>query len=233
MNSMLRNALRKNLGLRQQLEKNLLCEEGDVWEAELKKFLRRETCWAAKAKATKSRTSQVQLFPPPPPKLLVDRSKPFDPTTFIAQDWTIWKGPSDGTGIEGEKWQDGCSLDITEIDPRAIGKNNFKTGLEGEETVITGYVKHARLSGKTIQADAKIAQALYEEEGQKTLRFLYDTLGVTWMEFLGTILRSPDGHCSALYLCRRGDGKWVWHCLFLDDARSASDPALGFASPQN
>ncbi|QQG42610.1 MAG: hypothetical protein HYW15_00055 [Candidatus Giovannonibacteria bacterium] len=46
MNIMLRNALRKNIGLRHQLEKNLLGNEGDIWEQELKKFLRQEPCWA-------------------------------------------------------------------------------------------------------------------------------------------------------------------------------------------
>ncbi len=46
MDSMLRSALRASIGLRQQLEKNLLGDDGDTWEAELKKFLRREPCWA-------------------------------------------------------------------------------------------------------------------------------------------------------------------------------------------
>lgn len=54
MNIMLRNALRKNIGLRHQLEKNLLGEDGELWEGELKKFLRKETCWEPLQKKTKA-----------------------------------------------------------------------------------------------------------------------------------------------------------------------------------
>ena len=50
MDSILRSALRKNVGLRHQLEKNLLGEDGDIWEAELKKFLRKEPSWVTPRK---------------------------------------------------------------------------------------------------------------------------------------------------------------------------------------
>ncbi|MDP3727412.1 MAG: hypothetical protein Q8R35_02095 [bacterium] len=45
MNAMLRRALRRNVGLRHQLERNIIGDDGDRWEEELKKFLRREPCW--------------------------------------------------------------------------------------------------------------------------------------------------------------------------------------------
>jgi len=48
MNRMIRNALRNNIGLRHQLEKNLLGDKGDVWEREFNKFLRQEECWVKK-----------------------------------------------------------------------------------------------------------------------------------------------------------------------------------------
>ncbi|TAK57792.1 hypothetical protein EPO17_01015 [Patescibacteria group bacterium] len=230
MNSMLRNALRKNLGLRGQLEKNLLGDQGDVWEAELKKFLRKQTCWASKPKADKAKAKTAKITPPPP--LVIDRTHPFDPSTFIGQGWTIWKGEASGNGLSGEEEQDKRSLIITELDASKLTKEgNFLTGLEGNESVIVGEKKLARLIVKAIQADAKIAEALYKEEGQKTLRFLYDTLGVTWMEFLGTVLRGPGGGRFALCLCRLGSGGWGWCCDWLDSGRDAGNPALGLASP--
>ncbi|MBI3627878.1 MAG: hypothetical protein HY220_04035 [Candidatus Sungbacteria bacterium] len=61
MNPMLRRALRANLGLRHQLEKNLLGADGERWEAELKKFLRQETCWV---KAETPQPAKPQLLAP-------------------------------------------------------------------------------------------------------------------------------------------------------------------------
>ncbi|MEK9131629.1 MAG: hypothetical protein AAB447_01820 [Patescibacteria group bacterium] len=63
MNNMLRAALRKNLGLRQQLEKNLLGDKGNEWEAELKKFLRGEICWAPKPKVAKVKAGTLTDIP--------------------------------------------------------------------------------------------------------------------------------------------------------------------------
>lgn len=45
MDTMLREALRKHRGLRQQVENVLLGEDSDIWEAELKKFVAKRPCW--------------------------------------------------------------------------------------------------------------------------------------------------------------------------------------------
>lgn len=45
MDTMLRRALREYAGLRHQLDRNLLGNEGEVWQEQLKKFLRKEACW--------------------------------------------------------------------------------------------------------------------------------------------------------------------------------------------
>lgn len=45
MDAMLRKALRKYNGLRQQVDNVLLGEDGDVWEAELRNFLAKRLCW--------------------------------------------------------------------------------------------------------------------------------------------------------------------------------------------
>lgn len=63
MNAMLRSALRKFRGLLHQLEVNILGDEGDTWEAELKKFLRKEPCWVKATKtATKAAVTKLLEF---------------------------------------------------------------------------------------------------------------------------------------------------------------------------
>lgn len=153
--------------------------------------------------------------------------KPFTPEKFGC---TIWKGPANGKGLEGEEEQDQRSLLKTTFDPASITEANLQTGLETGELCISGEIKLARLIVKAIQADARFAQTLLEEEGQKTLRFLHDTFGVTWLEFLGTVLRPPLGHRCALCLCRKDVGSWLWNYYWLDLDRNAHNPALGFAS---
>jgi len=165
-----------------------------------------------------------------PAPLAIDRTTPFNPETFIGRGWKIWRGPKNGDGLIGEEEQDKRSLALTQFDPTKITKANFQTGLKAGEVVITGEVKLARVMLGMIQADAKIAEALYKEDGQKTLRYLFDILGVTWLEFLGTILRAPDGCRYVLYLYRDDSGEWDWVCDWLGGVRGASHPALGFAS---
>lgn len=170
---------------------------------------------------------KVVVEPPTGPLVL---PATFNPSTFVGSGWTIWKGPAKGDGLKGDEEQDKRSLALKEVDFRGMTKEaNFLTGLEGSETVVTSEVKRARLIAKAIQADARIGQALFEEEGQKTLRWL-DTLGITWFELLGTTLRRSDGRRGALYLDRQGGGSWGWSYSWLDYDRSAYSPALSLAS---
>lgn len=149
----------------------------------------------------------------------------FTPTKFGC---TIWRGPEKGNGLEGEEEQDKRSLLKTTFDPATITEANLQTGLKKNESVISGEVKRARLVAKMVQADARFAQTLLEEKGQKTLRFLHDTLCITCLEFLGTTLCGPGRRC-AIYLYRLHDGSWYWYCDLLDHGRGADNPALGFA----
>jgi hypothetical protein len=171
---------------------------------------------------------QIVVTPPTDPLVL---PKTFDPTQFISNGWTIWKGDPIGKGLQGDEEQDPRSLALMEVDFTIFTKGgNFLTGLEGSETVVTGEVKRARLIAKMIQADARIGQALFEEKGQTTLRWLYGTLKITWFELLGTTLRSSNGNRYALYLDRRDDGSWYWNCHWLGNSRYAYIPALSLAS---
>ncbi|MEY2664813.1 MAG: hypothetical protein RIT04_621 [Candidatus Parcubacteria bacterium] len=161
-----------------------------------------------------------------PGTLPIDRSRPFNPAKFIGGGWTIWKGPEDGDGLTGKEEQDERSLAITEIN---LANLIIQTGLREGETRVTGEAKQARLMLTAIQADAKIAQMLYEEEGQTTLRWMYKHLDVSWIEFLGTTLRDPRGSRIALCLYRRDGGLWSNGARYLNEQRYATSPALGFA----
>ncbi len=139
-----------------------------------------------------------------PSALVVDRSKPFDPVKFIGRGWEI---------VE----QDERSLALTDIDFSGV---RFESGHQEGEDTITGEVKLERLKAMPeIRLDAKIGQALFEEPGQATLRFIHDHFNVSWFELGGTVLRNSDGRRVFLYLYRFGDGSWSWDCDWLDSDR--------------
>lgn len=128
-----------------------------------------------------------------PGSLFIDRTKAFDPVAFIG---------TDGDIVE----QDERALMLTEID---FSKVRFESGLQDGETAIIGEVKLERLKAlPEIRLDARIGQALHEEKGQTTLRWLYDTYSIAWLELAGTVLRDSDGDRYFLYLGRSGGGKW-------------------------
>lgn len=156
-----------------------------------------------------------------PSVLTVDRSKPFDSTRFLGNGSSVWRGPADGNGLEGEEDQDPRSLALTEID---FSGACFESGHQEGENVITGEVKLERLKQMPdIRLDAEIGQALLDEEDQATLRFLHRTYGITWMEFAGTVLRRSDGRRYFLYLDRGGDGSWAGRYDWLDSDRYRGD----------
>ena len=160
--------------------------------------------------------------------LAIDRSKPFNPAEFLGQGFSIWRGPADGGGMEGEGEQDSRSLALQEVD---FSKVLLETCFEGEETWITGEEKLRRLKASGhIRLDARIGQALYEEEGQRTLRWLHDTHGIRYVDFMGTILRSPDGDRDVLFLYRGDDGGWDRDYYYLECGWRAHDFSAALAS---
>ena len=58
--------------------------------------------------------------PSPTNPLLIDRTQPFNPSTFIREGWSIWKGPIDGNGLKGEEAQDERSLALSEVDRKSV-----------------------------------------------------------------------------------------------------------------
>lgn len=171
-------------------------------------FVRRATAFVA---------NDCQLMIKGPSVLVIDRSKPFDPVKFIGRDWSFWRGPAEGDGLSGDVECDDRALALTEVD---FSKVRFESGHKEDESVIIGEEKLRRLVAMPeIRLDAKAGQTLFEEKGQATLRWLYDIFGITWIEFVGSVLRYPDGHRYFLYLYREDDGSWDWHDHWLGHAR--------------
>lgn len=160
-----------------------------------------------------------QLVIKGPSALVIDRTRLFDPAKFIGKGSSIWRGSADSNGLEGEEDQDSRSLALTEID---FSKVAFEHFLKEGESSITGEGKLIRMKADPcIRYDAKVGQALFEEKGQATLRWLYDTYGITWFELAGTVLRGSGGGRYFLYLDRDVGGSWNWDYRWLGCGRSA------------
>ena len=167
-----------------------------------------------------------------PYELTIDRSKYFDPSAFTGnKDLKIWCGPKNGLGLHGPKEQDQRSLFVDRIDFSDFTRQgNFLNGLRVGEDCITGEIKRWRLIRNSVQADARIAEELFKQEGQQTLRLFYDSFGIENIEFLGTVLRSPRGRRCSLRLYRRTDkwseGSWFYYYAWLGYPSGAKSFAL-------
>ncbi len=157
--------------------------------------------------------------------LMIDRSTVFNPVTFLAmgRGWSIWKGPIDGNGLEGEEQQDARSLALVEIDP---SKLRFEHCMKRGERTITGKEKLVRLKAAEadfIRPDARIAQALFEEPGQTTLEWIRTNRIREWFDFPGTVVRDPHGDPCILCLYY-GGREWLSDCnhITYDGSRAVS-----------
>ena len=153
----------------------------------------------------------------------IDRTVPFDPSSFIGQGWDFWRGPANSNGLRGEVWQDERSLALTEIDCTKIG---LKTCFKRRESDLKGEVLLRRLqaSGDPILLDAGIFQHFWNDPHLFSRCFEGETVGqVNSVLFLGNLLRSPLCRRHVLYLCRiYGELRWFslqlsekWHPNFL------------------
>lgn len=154
----------------------------------------------------------------------IDRSTPFNPVSLLGSGASFWRGPRGGNGRRGKLEQDARSLALTEIDLATI---QFKSYLPDGQTLITGEdrILAVKAVRNDIPLDAQTGLSLYGEEGQKSLRYLYDTKGITWFECLGQTLRDASGLRYSLVLYRLVGGSWSRRCSYLGRDRRASDPA--------
>jgi hypothetical protein len=160
--------------------------------------------------------------------LIINRGVPFNPSKFIGQGWTVWKGPVEGDGLSGKEEQGSRSLAFTEID---FDRVFFETCLFAGETHISGeekIIRHAKMGH--ICADAKIGQELLNEKGQKTLLYLLKEKGIEYLELPDTTLRSPRIERYTLYLYwAPREREWGWSYEWLKRERGASRPSLVLA----
>ncbi len=144
------------------------------------------------------------------PKVLrLDSSHNFDPAEFIGQGWTVWRGPKDGNGLEGEEELDVKESNLAEID---FGQVLFETCLREGETSIKGEEKlqrmiafgNIRLGGKAF-LDLWLDWQANKENS--VLEWLHRNRQITYLDFFGLVLRSPSGNRYVLYLYRDDDGQ--------------------------
>ena len=148
--------------------------------------------------------------------LSIPRPAPFDPVAFIGKGWKVLAGETDNRAVK-----------LTEVD---FARVNFETCLNGEPK-ISGEDKLKRLrEGGDILLDSGVFLALWNEEGHKTLNWLHETKGITYLDFFGTILGSPHGYRNVLCLCRDDDGRWFWSCHWLDHDWYAKNFSASLAS---
>jgi hypothetical protein len=152
------------------------------------------------------------VVPTPPQILVVDRSKRFDPATFVAPNWSIWKGPADGNGLEGEEDQDQRSLALSQID---LAKVRFDTTLRDGEPSVLGEERLRRLKAMPdIRLDALVFQTFYENPDRIPDSWKRDETGnIRHIYFDGTVLRTPDGYRCVPCLYFFG-GRWDWGYFF-------------------
>ena len=149
--------------------------------------------------------------------LKIDRSTPFDPATFMGEGCSIWRGPTNGNGLEGEEQQCEESLTLTEVD---IAKITRKTCLKGKEPFVHGEEFLRRLKrGTSLRLDAKIGQTLLENPH----RIPKDWKG-TCVHFMGTEVRDTSGYRFVLYLCWSG-ARWNWRYNWLGNNFDSHGPA--------
>ena len=213
MDTILSRALREfTTGPLNQLIVNLGGHDGDQWEQQLKRFLRKEPCWIF--------TNNIELEEhikavEESIMIKIDRTEPFNLAQFMVQ----------GSSIEE---QDERALVITEVD---LSKIRLETTLKPGETPVIGEERLKRLKkAGHIRLDAKVFQTLWENQSLIPEKWKEKTNGnTTYIFFDGTVLRNTSGKRCALYLCW-SDGEWSWYFYWLDNDFDASYPSAVLAS---
>ncbi|MDD2731817.1 MAG: hypothetical protein PHI53_01325 [Candidatus Pacebacteria bacterium] len=176
-----------------------------------------------------AKTATVTSFP-------LKLAPSFNLAKFIGEDWSVWKGPANGNGLEGEEDRDVREDSLTAIDfEKLILETNLQTG----EISISGEEKLRRLKeGKNIRLGARAFLALWNDyqahkaEGkpqESVLEKLRRSKNMTCIHFFGTILRGLDGTRRVLYLYFDGRER-DWCYDWLGNHWSAGCPSALLAS---
>ena len=143
--------------------------------------------------------------------LTINRTKSFDPSDFIDHTgWTIWRGPADGSGREGEEQQCKEGLALSSID---LAKVRLVTCLKGKEIAVDGeeFIRRLKDGGRP-RLDAQVLETLLKNQ---------NFIPNTWKRrkkvcFTGTELRTSGGYRYILFLYWDGtqwgsDYEWLNH----------------------
>lgn len=149
-------------------------------------------------------------------RIPIDRSRPFDPPSLFGGGYSVWRGPADGDGLEGEEDHDPRAQILTEIDfdtLRCVSVHqSAEEKVHGEE-----FVRRLRRSaGVTLDAYAFLA---IHERRLQGLPFTGDwaTSGrLTCLCLVGTILRAPNGERNIAIVYVDEDGRVSGNLLKLD-----------------
>lgn len=157
-------------------------------------------------------------------------NKPFSPAKFIGQDWTIWKGPANGNGLEGKEDRDvrEDSLSVIDWNEVVLDAHLLKkeTSVGGEEKL-----KRAIASGN-IQLGGRAFLSLWEDYRANRENSVLEKLrlkGVTRIYFFGLRLRNPGGDRFVLCLYVVGS-EWHWRYSWLDNHWHAGLTSASLAS---
>ncbi len=148
--------------------------------------------------------------------LVLDRERFCNPSEFLDKGCSIWKGPVDGKGLEGEEDRDMREDALTTIN---WNKVIFETHLREEETSIRGEKKLKRaMASSNIQLGGRAFFSLwrdYQTNGENSvLEELRRNKDMMCIYFFGLCLRCPDGTRNVLYLRFRFSDiarGWEWH----------------------
>lgn len=137
----------------------------------------------------------------------------FNPSSFLGEQWSLWRGPRNGNGADGEIDQSERSLQLEKID---WSKVQFVHCLQNDEQILSGETKIQRLkeSGDIyLGGNAFLSLWLNYQEAKNhsVLEWLNHAQGITCIDFMGSVLRNKDGHRYVLYLYR-DDTDWKWSC---------------------
>jgi hypothetical protein len=186
----------------------------------------------AGVEVTKWLANGCRLIVGEPKVIKLDPSKKFDPAEFIGAGWTIWKGPADGDGLKGKEEIDERSLALTEVD---LSKVILETCLKQGESSIRGEEKLARFKAlaQTIRLGGNAFLALWEDykinKENSCLEWLRRNREVTYVDFMGLVLRNPHGDRCVLFLYFYG-GRWGWLYSWLGRDWDARRLSAGLAS---
>jgi hypothetical protein len=137
----------------------------------------------------------------------------FNPEDFFGKGWSIWKGPRDGDGLEGEEE---CDKRFKFL-PKAVYLNSVEfITHEKRDNPTTGFQEIYLLKEfGYVPCGASAYLALVQDyvscqdKAKSVLEMIYNKHHAH-IDFCADILRCPEGCPYVLYLCRGDDNKWHW-----------------------